>query len=99
MTVRRSLTSPNSFAMNARLSLFKKSTTPLTLHEADIPSSTEIGWYTVNQICTRLMVNNDTVRKWCLSGQLKCWLFGASYMIKLADLRRFCKRQGRECPI
>lgn len=53
-------------------------------------------WMTVAEICERLRVHEETVRRWLRTGQLKGRAFGGrmGYRIRASDLDEFLRQDG-----
>lgn len=46
------------------------------------------------KIAEKLEVDPMTVRRWCRSGELKAYRFGAQMRVKTSDLAEFCNNRG-----
>ena len=55
-------------------------------------------WFTVAEICERLRVHEETVRRWLRSGQLPGRAFGGrtGYRVREADLEVFLLQEPEE---
>ena len=58
----------------------------------------EDRWLTVAEICDRLRVHEETVRRWLRSGQLPGRAFGgrAGYRVRESDLEAFLNQEQDE---